>query len=516
MKKLPIGVQDYREIVEENYVYVDKTKYLYDLMTSGKFYFLSRPRRFGKSLTISTLYYIFKGEKELFRGTYIYDKWDFKEYPIIKLDMSDNMLTTYEDFVESLSEKIEKLYKNEGIANINNNLPTRFGNLIEELNAKYRERVVILIDEYEAPILEHINNKKEAEKIRSFLREFYKKIKTKDEYIKFVFMTGITKFTKTGVFSALNNLNDISLNKKYSQMLGYTQEELEYYFKEHIEETAREIGMGKEELIENLKEYYNGFSFDGRRSVYNPFSILRFFEEREFKNYWFESGSPSFLYEYIKGRKVTYEELVKYPVSAMDFTTREIEDANANIFFAQAGYLTFKDVRRYGFEEEYILDYPNIEVRNSFSKLILEANYGVEKEKIKEVNREIIKSLEKNDIRRMIEEIKRIISSIPYNLHRGEERYYHSLIYTIIASAGVNVTAEELTSIGRSDIVIEERGKVYIFEIKIDKGAREGIRQIKEKRYYEKYVGKEIYLIGIKISSKERNIEEYVIEKVGG
>ncbi|OOC39635.1 ATP-binding protein, partial [Thermosipho melanesiensis] len=412
MKKLPIGVQDYREIVEENYVYVDKTKYLYDLMTSGKFYFLSRPRRFGKSLTISTLYYIFKGEKELFRGTYIYDKWDFKEYPIIKLDMSDNMLTTYEDFVESLSEKIEKLYKNEGIANINNNLPTRFGNLIEELNAKYRERVVILIDEYEAPILEHINNKKEAEKIRSFLREFYKKIKTKDEYIKFVFMTGITKFTKTGVFSALNNLNDISLNKKYSQMLGYTQEELEYYFKEHIEETAREIGMGKEELIENLKEYYNGFSFDGRRSVYNPFSILRFFEEREFKNYWFESGSPSFLYEYIKGRKVTYEELVKYPVSAMDFTTREIEDANANIFFAQAGYLTFKGVKKIGLREEYILDYPNIEVRNSFSKLILEANYGIEG--TEEIENRIYEKIEKGEIKGLIEEIKRIISSIPY------------------------------------------------------------------------------------------------------
>ncbi|ABR30334.1 ATP-binding protein [Thermosipho melanesiensis] len=512
MKKLPIGVQDYREIVEENYVYVDKTKYLYDLMTSGKFYFLSRPRRFGKSLTISTLYYIFKGEKELFRGTYIYDKWDFKEYPIIKLDMSDNTLSTYEKFLESLHNKFNELYSKHGLQATTDDLPTMFGNLITELNAKYRERVVILIDEYEAPILEHINNKKEAEKIRSFLREFYKKIKTKDEYIKFVFMTGITKFTKTGVFSALNNLNDISLNKKYSQMLGYTQEELEYYFKEHIEETAREIGMGKEELIENLKEYYNGFSFDGRRSVYNPFSILRFFEEREFKNYWFESGSPSFLYEYIKGRKVTYEELVKYPVSAMDFTTREIEDANANIFFAQAGYLTFKGVKKIGLREKYILDYPNIEVRNSFSKLILEANYGIEG--TEEIENRIYEKIEKGEIKGLIEEIKRIISSIPYNLHRGEERYYHSLIYTIIASAGVNVTAEELTSIGRSDIVIEERGKVYIFEIKIDKGAREGIRQIKEKRYYEKYVGKEIYLIGIKISSKERNIEEYVIEKI--
>ncbi|ABR30386.1 ATP-binding protein [Thermosipho melanesiensis] len=514
MKKLPIGVQDYKKIIEGDYVYVDKTKYIYELISSEVPIFLSRPRRFGKSLTISTLYYIFKGEKELFRGTYIYDKWDFKEYPVIKISLLDVVSETENDLKEGLLRIIKKEAKKYNLSLESNHFKYSFDELIITLSEKKGEKVVILVDEYEKPILDNVTNKEKAERYREILRDFYVTIKSKDEYIKFVFMTGITKFTKTGVFSALNNLNDISLNKKYSQMLGYTQEELEYYFKEHIEETAREIGMGKEELIENLKEYYNGFSFDGRRSVYNPFSILRFFEEREFKNYWFESGSPSFLYEYIKGRKVTYEELVKYPVSAMDFTTREIEDANANIFFAQAGYLTFKGVKKIGLREKYILDYPNIEVRNSFSKLILEANYGIEG--TEEIENRIYEKIEKGEIKGLIEEIKRIISSIPYNLHRGEERYYHSLIYTIIASAGVNVTAEELTSIGRSDIVIEERGKVYIFEIKIDKGAREGIRQIKEKRYYEKYVGKEIYLIGIKISSKERNIEEYVIEKVGG
>nr|WP_240739211.1 AAA family ATPase [Marinitoga lauensis] len=324
-------------------------------------------------------------------------------------------------------------------------------------------------------------------------------------------MTGITKFTKTGVFSALNNLNDISLNKKYSQMLGYTQEELEHYFKVYIKETSKEIGISEEELLKGLKEYYNGFSFDGEHYVYNPFSILKFFEEKEFQNYWFESGSPSFLYEYIKGRKITYEDLVKETVSAMDFSTREIEDANANIFFTQAGYLTFKGKERYLLEEEYILDYPNIEVKSSFSKLILEANYNIENSKIKELCKTIIKSIQRNDIKTVIEEIKKVISSIPYNLHKKEERYYHSLIYTILAMTGLNVRAEELTNLGRSDIIIEFNERVYIIESKLDKSAEEAIKQIKEKKYYEKYRGKEIYLIGININSEKRNIVDYII-----
>ncbi|KLO22478.1 hypothetical protein X274_08240 [Marinitoga sp. 1155] len=184
MKKLPIGVQDYKEIIEENYIYVDKTKYIFNLIDSGKFYFLSRPRRFGKSLTVSTLYYLFKGEKELFKGTYIYDKWEFKEYPVIKLDMSDNTLTTYDEFIDSLDERIGELYREYDISPIKNNLPTKFGHLITELSKKYKEKTVILIDEYESPILEHINNKEKAEEFRAFLREFYKKVKTKDEYIK--------------------------------------------------------------------------------------------------------------------------------------------------------------------------------------------------------------------------------------------------------------------------------------------------------------------------------------------
>ncbi|KAF2956802.1 ATP-binding protein [Marinitoga sp. 38H-ov] len=507
MKKLPIGIQDYKEIIEDNYIYVDKTKYIFDLIDNGKYYFLSRPRRFGKSLTISTLYYIFKGEKELFKDTYIYDKWDFKEYPIIRL----NILLAATDNEERFKKSLTNLIKQEGQRNnveiLEEDYKFAFDELILKLSRK--GKVVILVDEYEKPILDNINNKEKAEKYREILRDFYVTIKSRDEYIKFVFITGITKFNLKSDYSGLNNLNDISLDNDYSQMLGYTQEELEYYFDEYIKETAEKLEITKNELLQEMKKYYNGFSFDGEHFVYNPFSILKFFQKKEFENYWFESGYTSFIYEYIKGKKVTYEDLTKYPVSAMDFSSREIEDAKANIFFAQAGYLTFKGIKRYGLRKKYILDYPNIEVKNSFSELILEANYGLE-----EIENIIYELVDENNIEGLIEEIKRIISAIPYNLHQNRESYYHSLIYTILASAGLNVTAEELTNLGRIDLVLEHNDKIYLFEIKLDKSAKEAIEQIKEKKYYEKYKNNEVYIIGINIDSEKRNIDEYIIEKV--
>ncbi|NUU95785.1 ATPase AAA [Marinitoga sp. 1135] len=511
MKKLPVGIADYKEIIEENYIYVDKTKYLYDLINSGKFYFMSRSRRFGKSLTVSTFYYLFKGEKELFEGTYIYDKWDFKEYPIIRL----NLLKAKSENTEKLKESLTKIIIQEGKRNGINIEETDYAFAFDELIMKLSEKgkVVILVDEYEKPILDNINKKEKAESNREILRDFYTTIKANDEHIRFVFITGITKFTKTGVFSALNNLNDISLDTAYSQMFGYTQEELEYYFKEHIEETAKKFGITKKELLEEMKRYYNGFSFDGEHTVYNPFSILQFFQKKELRNYWFESGSPSFLYEYIKGKKIEYEDLVKIPVSAEDFSTREIEDARANIFFTQAGYLTFKGIKKYGLKKKYILDYPNFEVKNSFSTLILEANYGFNDEEINRVS-EIYLKIEENDIKGLIEEIKKIISAVPYNLHKKEEKYYHSLIFTIIASAGIDVKAEELTNLGRSDLVIDFDDRIYLFEIKLDQSSDEALKQIKEMKYYEKYSGKEIYLIGMNINSEKRNIEEYIIEKL--
>ncbi|WGS64412.1 AAA family ATPase [Marinitoga aeolica] len=494
MKKLPIGIQDYKKIIEGNYIYVDKTKYIYDLISSEVPIFLSRPRRFGKSLTISTLYYIFKGEKELFKDTYLYNKWEFKEYPIIRISLLDTASNTEEELKEGLLKIIKKEAMKNEIEIESNHYKYAFDELIYKLSKK--GKVVILVDEYEKPILDNINNKEKAEKYREILRDFYVTVKSNDEYLKFIFITGITEYTLKSVYSGLNNLMKISFDKNYSNFLGFTQKELEYYFNDHIEETAKEMGISKEELLKEIKTYYNGFSFDGEHFVYNPFSVLRFFDERKFQNYWFESGSPSFIYEYVKGRKIEYEDLVKYTVDSLDFTTREIEEANANIFFAQAGYLTFKGIKKYGITEKYILDYPNLEVKNSFSKLILEANYSLNEESYEKIY-EIYELVEENKIEELIEEIKRIISAIPYNLHQKRESYYHSLIYTILASAGLNVTAEELTNLGRIDLLLEHNDKIYLFEIKLDKSAKEAINQIKEKKYHEKYKIKnnEIYII---------------------
>ena len=299
MKKLPIGVQDFRKLIKDNYIYVDKTKYLYDLLESGNVYFLSRPRRFGKSLTVSTFEYLFKGEKNLFEGTYISDKWDFtKTYPVISISMSGRTTSDLKSFKESILLTIKQLYKKYGFEQETNLIPESFRYLVRQLSQ--RGRVVILIDEYDKPILDNIDNPKKAENIRNFLRSFYSTFKDLDKYLKFVFITGISKFSKVGIFSGLNNLKDLTLKSDMSTSLGYTKQEIRKYFQKGIQKTKIELGLNEVEFWDKLENWYNGYSWNGREFVYNPFSILNFFDEYTFSNYWFESGTPSFLISYLK------------------------------------------------------------------------------------------------------------------------------------------------------------------------------------------------------------------------
>jgi hypothetical protein len=516
VKGLPIGLQDFSDIVSNNMIYVDKTKFIYDLASSGnKYFFVSRPRRFGKSLTLSVFENLFKGNKELFKDTWIYDKWDFSQtFPVVRINLVDVNTESIENFYADLSDLLFFISQENDIFLESKTLNGKFRELIIKLSRKFNKKVVVLVDEYEKPVLDNITNKDMAKKLRGILRNFYAVLKAQDENLRFVFLTGITKFTKTGIFSSLNNINDISLDKQFSTMFGYTQEELESYFKEYIDVTSKELNIEKSILLDEIKKYYNGFSFDGDKFVYNPFSILQFFQKKEFKNFWFESGSPFFLYQYLKEKKVTYKDLTSYPVSELDFSSHEIEDAPPNIFFAQAGYLTFKKRIYYGFEYEYILDFPNLEVKNGFSKLLLEASYDIPRNYIKEADRNIYLAFSNNNIDMAFDEIKRIISSVPYNLHKKEESYYHSLIYTILASSGLNVKAEEASSTGKSDIVIEFNNRVYIIEIKMDKSAKSALKQIKEKGYFSKYTQKKIILIGLNVNSEKRNIDELLIDEV--
>ncbi|BBE30067.1 ATPase AAA [Tepiditoga spiralis] len=510
MKKLPIGIDDFKKIITENYLYIDKTKYIYDLVDLGVPTFLSRPRRFGKSLTLSTLYYLFKGEKELFKDTFIYDKWEFKEYPIIRINLLDAVYDDIDRFKKSLTNIIRENAINYGIDLVEDDYKFAFSELVLKLSK--RDKVVVLIDEYERPVLHNINNKRVAEKMRDILQDFYVIVKSKGQFIKFVFMTGITKFTKMGVFSSLNNLRDISISKQYSQMFGYTQQELEIHFNNYIEMTKDVLNLSRVDLLKKIKKYYNGFSFDGEQFVYNPYSVLNFFSEKKFSNYWFESGSPTFLYEYIKGKDITYDELTKVTVSELDFSTREIENARPRIFFIQSGYLTFKGIDKYN---KYIIDYPNLEVKNSFSKLLLEANYDIREDILNNSEAIFKNAFFENNIDNVIDEIKRIIASVPYNLHKKEESYYHSLIYTILAASGLNVRAEELSFNGRSDLIVEFDNFLYVIELKKDKSPDFALEQIKEKGYYKPYVDKyDIYLIGININSDKKNIESFKVEKI--
>ncbi|MDR3237576.1 MAG: AAA family ATPase, partial [Spirochaetia bacterium] len=402
MKKLPIGMQDYKELITENFVYVDKTKYLFDMIDSGKFYFISRPRRFGKSLTVSALYYLFNGEMELFKDTWIYDKWEFKEYPVIKISMADIDTTDRKSVEESLKLKLTKIYNEHNIIPRTDLLKIMFSDLIEELAKK--EKVALLIDEYEKPILDHLQDKETAEAIRSLLRNFYIVIKGSDQYLKFVFMTGITKFTKTGVFSALNNLNELTTDEKYSEMFGYTQEELDGYFKEYIDDISIETKQERSEIIAKIKEYYDGFSFDGKHFVYNPFSILNYFSKRELRNYWMQSGSPSFIIDYAKLHLLDPYNYLHTYIREDRLTSYEIESAPPESFLVQSGYLTFKEKHE---TLGYLLDYPNKEVQNSFSELILLGTFDMNEMTENSIVTEILMGFEEHDFGKVFEQMNR-------------------------------------------------------------------------------------------------------------
>jgi hypothetical protein len=320
-------------------------------------------------------------------------------------------------------------------------------------------------------------------------------------------MTGITKFTKTGVFSALNNLRELTISSNYSTMLGYTEEELKTYFKEYIEKGADRLKISQDELLVKIKEYYNGFSFDGEHFVYNPFSILNYFAEYSFENYWMESGSPSFIIDYAKSHLLDPENYLHTYMQANLLTSYEIESAPPESFLVQSGYLTFKERDE---ELGYLLDYPNKEVRNSFSELILLGTCGVSKTTESSIATEIILGLKERDFGRVFEQMNRMISAIPYNLHDKKESYYHSLMLTLFWACGLNALAEERTSRGMSDIVLNYHGDIYIIEFKKNK-AQVALEQIKAKGYGKKYGA--ATLIGIEIDADAKSFKEYVLEK---
>jgi len=535
VKDLPLGIGDYKRIIKGNFIYVDKTRYLYELAKKEGLYFLSRPRRFGKSLMLSTLYYLFKGEKELFEGTWIYDKWEWQEYPVVHISFASGLFETRKDLEEKINNILNLHAIQYNLILSGNNVSSRFENMLISLYAKAKKQIVILIDEYEKPVLDNITKPEKAKEMREILRGFYSVLKDYTGMIRFLLITGLTKFTKMGVFSALNNLEDISFDEKYAQMLGYTHEEVVQYFGEYIQRYLELTGLSKEEFLEMFREYYDGYSFDGiwydeggkDRRVYNPFAVLLFFSKMRFAPYWSDSGAPSFVYEYLKGHNVSKNELLKQKVSESDFSQWEIEDNPPHLFLAQAGYLTQRLLTtRTSLQPIYELSIPNTDARLGIEKLLFSTEQKIDLATVTSKVNALAYAIEARDIQEMVEVINSIYARVSWRARKQIERsgkedrlthlevFYQSIMVSLFESTGVNVESEEESAKGRADVVVKYNGVVYVIELKVDRSAQEALEQIKAKGYHEPYKGKEVYLIGMNISSKTGKIEEFVYEKI--
>ena len=507
MKPLPIGIQTYRDLVDGGYLYIDKTRNIYELIKNTKgAYFLSRPRRFGKSLLLSVLDEIFSGNKELFRGLWLYEsEYRWKKHPVIRFDFSKQKAKEPEALIEFINNQLNYIAEKYSITLNRNQYFERFEELITKLAE--REKVVILIDEYDKPIIDHLENTDLAVQMREMMKGFFTVLKGSDEHIRFLLLTGVSKFSKAGVFSNLNHLTDITLDNAYSSLLGITEEELKDNFAEYISEFADAENISNEALIDKIRFWYNGYRFSTQgKSVYNPFSTLLLFHFKEFKHHWFETGTPEFLVKLIMKNQYDLME-VPLQLDAMSFSSYEVDDLSMTPLLVQTGYLTIK-----GYDKEdmmYTLDYPNYEVKRAFLM------YFMDKFRKKELSSSLIIKLtdafQKEDLVKGFQILREIFTGIEYDLHIPQEKYYQTLFYLVFTLLGFRISTEVKTNIGRIDAVVDGKS-VYIFEFKFSGTKEEALAQIKTRKYYEKYLnsGKRICLIGAEFS--ERNIGEYIAE----
>ncbi len=507
MQKLPIGIQDFSELRSGGYLYVDKTRDIHKLVTSGKYYFLSRPRRFGKSLLVSTMKELFSGSREFFEGLWIEDQWNWSETnPVLHIPFSSigykslGLERALHEFLDDVSQEHDLGVEEEA-------LEKKFSEVLKRLSAKH-SRVVLLIDEYDKPIIDYLGREIEQAKAnREVLRKFYSILKDSDPHLRLVFITGVSKFSKVSIFSDLNNLNDITLHKRYSTMLGYTQEELEANFAEHIKVLAEEEGLS--DALPRIKEWYNGYSWDARNFVYNPFSILLLFDNLYFTNHWFKTATPTFLIDLL--RKQAFYELDGIQVSEATFDSFDLENLQLEALLFQTGYLTIKayDARR----RLYTLGYPNLEVRESMMDYLLNAFSQVPATQVRAYVYQVADALRKKDLKKVEEVFNILLHSLPYQLYEERERLYHIIIHLFFKYMALDVHSEVNTSRGRADALVELEDKIYCFEFKYNQSPEKALAQIKEKGYLGKYKssGKELIAVGVNFSPEKREVEEFAV-----
>ncbi|WP_194847396.1 ATP-binding protein [Candidatus Neptunochlamydia vexilliferae] len=511
MKKLPIGIQNIREILEENQVYIDKTLFAKELIETGKYYFISRPRRFGKSLFLNTLKEILAGNRELFKRCKIYKSdYNWQTYPVVYLDFSKIANSTPDELKTALKIRLEIIAKEHEISIITTDLQVALDTLIVGLSNKYNSKIAVLIDEYDKPIIDHLKNLDTAKQNRDTLKGFFGTLKGLDAQLRFIFVTGISKFSQVSLFSSLNNLNDITMDPKYAELMGYTEGEIKSSFAEHIEPIiAERPETSKEEILKEIQVWYNGYRFSEKELfVYNPFSTLKYMQGKQPKAYWYSTGTPSFLVHQLKtypksilsldGTTAREDEL-------MDISSLEHIDLKALMY--QAGYFTIQDYNTVS--KRYYLGLPNEEVRTAFmNSLVRHFTDNIDVRS----SEKFVKALEKYEVDILFEHIKVGLASFAYQVFAGaKERTYQAMLLSMLYGMGFDPLSERSINTGRIDVVLEMAKASYILELKLDNTADAALKQIHQKEYFKPYLhkGKEVVIVGANFSSEERNVSEW-------
>ncbi|MBO5195438.1 MAG: AAA family ATPase [Bacteroidales bacterium] len=510
----PIGIQNFEDLRRNEYVYVDKTHHIHRLATTGKYYFLSRPRRFGKSLMMSTIEAYFKGKKELFKGLALEQlEKDWTEYPVLHLDLNGSKYMNSGDLNDILNLNLNRWESEYGVTTRYSTLSVRFQAVIDAAYEKTGRQVVILIDEYDKPIVDNLGNPELADDFKKTLQGFYSVLKAKDGQIRFGFLTGVSKIGKLSVFSGLNNLRDISMLPEYSDICGISEEDLHKYFDESVEELAVSNQLSKEDCYGKLKDMYDGYHFSEESvGMYNPFSLLNTFSSNKFKEYWFETGTPTLLVNVMKQTSFDVTTLSdQVEVSVEDLSgMQDIINRPIPLFF-QTGYLTIKD-----YDKEfdiYTLGFPNDEVKNGFLKFIFSYYVPVNPAEGNTTTAKLAKALRTGSPDMFMRTLEALFANTTYQIQGDAEKNFQYAMYIIMELVGEYVQAERTTSNGRIDLLLQTKDYIYIVELKIDNTADAALQQIEDKGYAKPFVNdpRKLFKIGVSFSTADRRIEDWKV-----
>lgn len=512
MKAYPLGLQTFEKIINKKMLYIDKTKSIFQLTEFGGYYFYARPQRFGKSLMLSTIKSLYQGEKELFQGLWIENNWDWtSKNPVIHIGFS-GIGHKELGLEEAIGKELSLIAHDHDISFTETNYTRKFKELITQLG-KRGKKVVLLIDEYDKPIIDYLGNNLElAEENRNRLKSFYSIIKDCDPYIEFMMITGVSKFSKVSIFSELNNLTDITFHRRYLGLTGITQQELEDNFDTEIQELAEENQLTKVQLKDKIRHWYNGYSWDGKLFLYNPYSLLSYFDFGDFKNFWFETGTPSFLLFLMENQKIVQLENIE--AGSATFSSYDIEHLQLIPLLFQTGYLTIKKRQ---LNDLYVLNYPNLEVKDSLLQNIIGFLAHRDYSQSTPTVIHLREAFENKQTEHLIRLIKSIFKNIPNQLFKAKsEFYYHSLIYLVFFYLGEYIESEINTNDGRLDAVVKTSNHIYIIEFKLDENAQIALEQIKSKGYAEKYYAdnREKVLLGINFNSDLKTIDDWKIDQL--